>query len=430
MKVIRDAVWGDIEVGREALALLDTPEMQRLRGIRQLGTAALVYPSAVHTRFEHALGTMHLARRILAEVGRRGGKPLPARLARATELAALLHDVTHIPFGHTLEDERRLFPRHDSAARMRRFLARGELGRALRASGLAAEVEATLAGAPPDPLMGDVVAGTIGADLLDYLARDAYFCGFHARWDERLLRYFERSRAGGLGLRVVKEGLLRSDALSEVLSLLWLRYALSERVYYHHAKVAAGAMISKAVEIALGLGLRERELYALTDEGLVRHLRARFPRSRPLAAILARYEARRLYKRAFVLTPAIGEPALDALVARFHDDRAARARAEAELAAAARIAPEDVIVHCPAPAMAAKEPDVPILFEGAAARSPVGVALVEMTYLKRKHHDLWRFYVFVAAERRAKAPALARAAERLFRETNEIDLSRSTEEKP
>lgn len=415
MKVVRDAVWGDIEIGDRALALLDTREMQRLRGVKQLGTASLVYPSAVHTRFEHALGTMHLARRIMDAVARRREKPLPARLREATEIAALLHDVTHIPFGHTFEDERRLFPRHDSAARTRRFLRAGGLGRALARSGLREDVEAVLAGRPPDPLMRDAIAGTIGADLLDYLARDAHFCGFQSRWDERLFRYFERTSKGGLALRVVKAGLLRSDALSEVLNLLWLRYSLSERVYYHHAKVAAGAMVSKAVEIALSEGLRERDLYPLRDEGLFAHLRARYPRARALGKILDRLETRHLYKRAYVLTREVGERAQEALVRRFHFGRAAREEAERALARAIGAPAEDVVVYCPGPSMAAKEADVPLIFdEGERPRLLSELGLPEVEVLGKKHKDLWRFYVFVAEERRRRAPALARAARELF----------------
>jgi len=67
-KVIRDAVHGDIELGPLEVELIDTPEFQRLRGIKQLGTAYLVFPSAVHTRFEHSLGTSWMAHRILAAV--------------------------------------------------------------------------------------------------------------------------------------------------------------------------------------------------------------------------------------------------------------------------------------------------------------------------------------------------------------------------
>src|SRR5688572_33506176 len=110
-KLIRDAVHGDIEMGPLEVEIMDTPEFQRLRGIKQLGTAYLVFPSALHTRFEHSIGTSWMARRLVEAVRRTHS--LNADEERLTRVTALLHDITHIPFGHTLEDERRVLPRHD-----------------------------------------------------------------------------------------------------------------------------------------------------------------------------------------------------------------------------------------------------------------------------------------------------------------------------
>src|SRR5438132_9453024 len=104
-KLIRDAVHGDIEVSSLEVELMDTPEFQRLRGIKQLGTAYLVFPSAVHTRFEHSLGTSWMTHRILEVIQR--NRQVPADEEQIIRVSALLHDITHIPFGHTLEDERR-----------------------------------------------------------------------------------------------------------------------------------------------------------------------------------------------------------------------------------------------------------------------------------------------------------------------------------
>src|SRR5215831_8262543 len=110
-KLIRDAVHGDIEMGPLEIELIDTPEFQRMRGIRQLGTAYLVYPSAVHTRFEHSLGTSWMAHRIVEAL--RTHISIDTDTETLIRVCALLHDITHIPFGHTLEDERRVLPRHD-----------------------------------------------------------------------------------------------------------------------------------------------------------------------------------------------------------------------------------------------------------------------------------------------------------------------------
>ncbi|NIM40100.1 MAG: hypothetical protein GTO74_02625, partial [Hydrogenophaga sp.] len=172
---------------------------------------------------------------------------------------ALVHDVTHIPFGHTFEDERRLLERHDrSPARYQMLVGDSELGKRLqgsKAGRLALEVLRPGAElAPERRYVAEVVSGTICADLLDYLKRDNYFCGLSHEFDERLFHYF-RVEDGRLALDLHRGGLLRRDALSEITNLLRIRYVLSERVYYHHAKIAAGVMVSKAVERALHAGL-------------------------------------------------------------------------------------------------------------------------------------------------------------------------------
>src|SRR5258705_3501918 len=88
--VIRDPLWSNIRLEPDALAIIDSEPFQRLRYVRQLGHAFLVYPGATHTRFEHALGAYHLACRVTKEL--------------EVQLAALLHDVGHYPFSHALEE--------------------------------------------------------------------------------------------------------------------------------------------------------------------------------------------------------------------------------------------------------------------------------------------------------------------------------------
>src|SRR5919108_4850118 len=98
MKIIRDPLWNNIRVDALGLQLVDTPVFQRLRYVRQLGLAYLVYPGATHTRFEHALGTYHLARRALALLDERDElRDLAADECAVSRAAALLHDVGHYP---------------------------------------------------------------------------------------------------------------------------------------------------------------------------------------------------------------------------------------------------------------------------------------------------------------------------------------------
>src|SRR5512134_1841797 len=100
-EVVRDPIWNNIGLDGGALAVLDTPPVQRLRYVRQLGHAFLVYPGATHTRFEHALGAYHLTGRALAMLDQRGELAAVESDDRlAVRLAALLHDIGHYPFSH------------------------------------------------------------------------------------------------------------------------------------------------------------------------------------------------------------------------------------------------------------------------------------------------------------------------------------------
>ena len=103
-EIVRDPLWNNIRLDPEALAVVDTPAVQRLRYIRQLGHAFLVYPGATHSRFEHALGAYHLARRVLSQLEEAGDARLDAADRACLKLAALLHDIGHYPFSHALEE--------------------------------------------------------------------------------------------------------------------------------------------------------------------------------------------------------------------------------------------------------------------------------------------------------------------------------------
>lgn len=413
-KIVRDAVHGDIELDALEVECLATAEMQRLRGVKQLGTASLVYPTAVHTRFEHSLGTNHVAKRILEGLSDASGTWVGAAERRLVGLAALLHDVTHVPFGHTLEDERRVFPRHDDdPERLDVFLEGGRLGAILRREGLVKDVRRVLSSPPESldrPFVGQVVRDTICADLLDYLRRDAFFCGFSQHYDPRLYRYL-RVKDGRLHFEVMKEGRLRPDALTEVVNLLRLRYMLSERVYYHHSKIAAGAMISRAVEHAVAHGFRKRDLYSLRDDSLLYVLRERFGALPDVASLLEKLERRSIHRAAFVLTPAIGLDAQSDLVARYHrNESGERERTEREIAGALRVPSSAVIVYCPSPSMALKEADVWVHVDPEAPRSLAEMRNPEVEFLKEKHRALWRFYVLLDRELSPRQFARAAAA--------------------
>ena len=390
-KLIRDAVHGDIEMDSLEVELMDTPEFQRLRGIKQLGTAYLVFPSAVHTRFEHSLGTSWMAHRILETIGR--DKLLPQSEKQLIRVSALLHDITHIPFGHTLEDERRVLPRHDKDEdRTAYFLRDSSIGRILEREGMQEAVINVLK--PAANYRSDIAGGAISADLLDYLRRDTYFCGLTQYYDPRVFESFIVEN-GRLVINLEKHGMLRRDALSELINLLRIRYTLAERVYFHHTKIASGAMISKAVELALRDDFPPGELRTLGDETLIWTLRERYAGNSTVAHLLCRLESRQLYRSCYVLTVDIGEVRRQELVDRFHYNAGEREAAEGSIAVASGIQPQDIIIYCPSFGMSLPEAEVLVRLEGGQIRPLSGSNNEEIRILKDQHKALWKFFVLI-----------------------------------
>jgi len=410
-KLIRDAVHGDIRLDALEIELIDTPEFQRLRGIRQLGTAYLVFPSAVHTRFEHSLGTSWMAHRIVESL--RVHTAIDADTETLIRVCALLHDITHIPFGHTLEDERRVLPRHDKDYdRVKFFFEDSSIGRILEREGIQSRVISALT--EGGTLQSDIVAGAISADLLDYLRRDTYFCGLAQYYDSRIFESFIVDN-GRLVMDLQKGGELRRDAMSELVNLLRIRYTLSERVYFHHTKVASGAMISKAVELALRCGLDSRELRALRDETLIWVLLDRFADNPAIAHLLTCFQRRDLYKPCLVLTIDIGEERRKEIVHRFHEDRSHREEVERQLSSQAGLQPHQIIIYCPSFGMSLPEAEVPVRMGNARIHPLSGANNDEIRILKEKHKALWKFYVFCDKDGYAKRDELARTATEILK---------------
>src|ERR1041384_5957948 len=175
MLVIRDPLHNNIRLDPLARELIETPAFQRLRYVRQLGLAFLVYPGATHTRFEHALGTYHLAKRSLAMLAEDGLTGVAEDECSIVAAAALLHDLGHYPFSLALEEIGALH--HEEVART--LIAGGEGGEILtRALGgsAPARIIALVRGESGSPLQR-LISGSLDLDKLDYLRRDALMCG-------------------------------------------------------------------------------------------------------------------------------------------------------------------------------------------------------------------------------------------------------------
>jgi len=262
LEVVRDPLWNNIRLEPEALAVVDTPAVQRLRYVRQLGHAFLVYPGATHTRFEHMLGAYHLARRALAQL-EETGHHVDRAAAQHITLAALLHDIGHYPFSHALEEAG--LPHHEALAE--RHVSAGELAAVLQRIGVdCRRLLALIQGVRGDPLVG-LVSGSLDVDKLDYLSRDAWMCGvpYGVIDVDRLL--MSLTVVPERGLAVTEKGLAALE------SLLYAKYQMYRNVYWHHAVRSATAMFKRLVRQALAAGrLRADDVAVSTDDGLIHEL--------------------------------------------------------------------------------------------------------------------------------------------------------------
>ncbi|MDX1631661.1 MAG: HD domain-containing protein [Thermoanaerobaculia bacterium] len=239
MLSLRDPIHGFIRADPLEAALVNSRAVQRLRGIKQLGMTFLVFPGAEHSRFGHALGTMHLAGRVYDALAARDESPLEpgleARDRRRVRVAGLLHDIGHAPFSHSAEE---LFDAPiDHEEMTRRLLEHPEIEEifSVRGGGLAAEdVLPLLSGGetPEEHLLAQIISGELDCDKMDYLLRDSLFCGVaYGSYDlERLLdtvRPLEDPKTGEWGIGVDEGGVHALEAL------VMARYYMFTQVYFN-----------------------------------------------------------------------------------------------------------------------------------------------------------------------------------------------------
>jgi HD superfamily phosphohydrolase len=321
------------------MAMIDTRIMQRLRNTRQLGNSQVSYPTADHSRFSHSLGVLYWSAKILSSLNDNHNsninKPILAGLddtvraylkkkissvdrrifeenfflgvswfEQLVRLYALLHDISHIPFGHTLEDQAGILERHDDDLDRLNFVFDQlksevyesyhfdeiEFGETL--SQIASEyidlikdmfVVGNITSLPhtndhhrkdwievwnkidedmhkPLILTYDIVSNTICADLMDYTLRDTLFSSMPKTFDRALLIYMKivnhktiiylpdqiDKDTFRLGVTISRKK-IRHDIITAILDLLRIRYDLTEKVYYHHTKVITDVMLEKVI---------------------------------------------------------------------------------------------------------------------------------------------------------------------------------------
>lgn len=382
-KRIKDPVHDLILVEPYARALLDEPAVQRLRFIRQTGTAHLVYPGANHTRFEHSLGAHHLA--MVAS----GALRLPEPEARLLGAGALLHDVGHGPFSHLSE---RVVERATGRSHEDHSVARilGELAGTLETHDVdPKEVARLITG---DHALRGLVSGPLDVDRIDYLLRDGHYTGMATSVDAGRLMTTLTLHDGQVVLR--REGLAAAEAL------LVTRFSMHAAVYFHKTCRAAELLLEHAMDRLVEGGEVSGEVLATLDDADVVALLRRHPGE-------AGRMARRVFERR--LTKVAFEVPYRQLEARWVQATTGNHRRlgeiEDQIAGGASVPAHHVQVDLPAPP-GLPEVDAPILGEdGEVVMLSEASTLVRA--LSEAHVDHWHFRVYAPPESRE---AVARAA--------------------
>jgi HD superfamily phosphohydrolase len=457
LKVIRDNLHGDIEFYPEEMRLLHTAEFERLHGCRQLGLSHLIYPGAKHSRFEHVLGVMHVANEIAKRMREQGDFFPPDKygdeLIRVLRFSALLHDMGHVPFGHTLEDEMPIIPKHDipsgevglqrdvreetkvgSSSESRMDVA---VSAALRASGNERFIQSVLqvlraiAGSKDDEklhemvkrgeikpdylVLADIIGNTICADLLDYIKRDHMMSGIRATYDSRIFRYFGVREHRGYKRAVillVKTGRVRNDALADLLDILKLRYNLSDKVLFHPKKCAADAMLIKVIGEQIKKGLSAEDLLGYSDDGLLDHLR-----DHHLVKMIRSWT---LFKPVFVC--GLGQintydplRPKKTLIEDLHKDVELRTRIERKIQREVGLSEDRtcVLIFCPRPNMTLKPVRALVQWKDGTIRrlneierEDDALTYDQVALLQEIYPQLWKLYLFVDPNLRNYAETL------------------------
>ncbi len=236
-KIINDPVYGFISIPNDLIFdLVSHPWFQRLRNISQLGLTSLVYPGAVHSRFQHSLGAMYLTGQAVQTL-RNKGTVITAAEEEAVLAAILLHDIGHGPFSHALEYSLVRGVPHEKMSRLIMEELDSTMGGRLR------DAIAVFAGEYPRRFFHDLVTGQLDMDRMDYLRRDSFFTGVieGSVGSDRIIRM----------LNVADDRLVVDEkGIYSVEKFLIARRMMYWQVYNHRTVVAAEKLLTSLLERA------------------------------------------------------------------------------------------------------------------------------------------------------------------------------------
>ena len=294
---IIDPIHGFIRVNRSEIKIIDSSTFQRLRRIKQLSGAHLVYPGAQHSRFEHSLGVMHITNQAGLALAEK--EIIKSDDIESLRLAGLLHDIGHGPFSHLFEEiiQKKKTSHEDYG---KKIILNSEIGDSISQSGQDKKLITKIAfGDSKNQFMNEIISGALSADMMDYLLRDGYFTGAeHAKVDHKRIIH---------SLDVYRKKLaLERSALYSFESMMHSRYQMFKAVYFHKTVRAGEVMLLEALRLSddeFGFtSLNMNEYLKLTDEYVLSKLLSSDPISNETkqAQQIARdYQNRKLLKCVF-----------------------------------------------------------------------------------------------------------------------------------
>ena len=262
---VRDTVWHNILLSGALKRITGEPPFQKLGRIKQLGPAFHVYPGATHTRLAHSFGVFHLAKLMIRKlITSSSCTPLSISGIKAFLLASLLHDLGHFPYAHSLKE----LPLKDHEVLTGEIIRREPMKSIIEKTvgidsvQVAAIVDTSLpAGNSKEiPFFRNILSGVLDPDKLDYLNRDAFFCGVPYGMQDIDYVVNKIVPHNTAGVAVVEQG------INAVENVLFSKYLMYKTVYWHKTVRIATAMIKKAVLLALETGsIKKEELYGIDD---------------------------------------------------------------------------------------------------------------------------------------------------------------------
>ncbi|HTX60794.1 MAG TPA: HD domain-containing protein [Methanobacterium sp.] len=278
MKFIRDSVHGNLQLDEFEVRLIDTPQLQRLRRIKQLGFTYLVYPGANHTRFEHSIGTMYLASKLANHL------KLDEDQKRMLRTSALLHDAGHGPFSHVSEGV--LTSTHEELTTQ--LIKNSILGDTLKEAFNIKEIIDITGGVGS---LGQIISGELDVDRMDYLLRDSYYTGvaYGVIDVERLIYNM-----------ILRDNLmLKRKGVQAAESMLLARYFMYPSVYQHHTTRIINAMFRRCLNELFIMGrINPEEIYLLDDLDIISAARAQEGYAQEM---IKRLDNRAIYKTVYSL---------------------------------------------------------------------------------------------------------------------------------